>query len=211
MKQVNGVWLPDEEWEMAKFLMAETVDGFGAYQLRKLVEGLKWCKKFRTAVDVGAHCGLWAMRLAKRFKEVHAFEPVLRHIECLEKNAPTAFRYHCALGDKDGMVKLSKGVKSTGDTCIAPDGEYEARLLRLDTYDLKDVDFIKLDCEGYELFALRGGEKLIDTYKPAVVVEQKPGKAKAYGLKDTEAVEWLKNKGYVLRGEIAGDYILSVP
>jgi FkbM family methyltransferase len=210
MKQVNGVWLPDEEQEMTKFLLAETVDGFGAYQLHKLNEGLKYCKQFRVAVDVGAHCGLWAMRLVRKFAAVHCFEPVLAHIECLEKNAPTAKRYHCALGAKDGMVSLAKGIKSTGDTHIAPDGEYDARMVTLDTYDLKDVDFIKLDCEGYELFALQGGERMIDRFRPVVVVEQKPGKAIAYGLKDTEAVEWLKAKGYGLRAVIAGDYILSI-
>lgn len=196
---------------MSKFLLSETVDGFGAYQLHKLTEGLKHCKQFRVAVDVGAHCGLWAMRLVRRFKEVHCFEPVQRHLECLEKNAPTAKRYHCALGAKDGMVSLVKGEKSTGDTHIAQSGEYAARLVTLDTYNLQDVDFIKLDCEGYELFALQGGERMIDTCKPAVVVEQKPGKAKSYGLKDTEAVEWLQKKGYRLHSVIAGDYILSFP
>jgi len=210
MKLVNGVWLPDEELEMLKFLRSGSVGGVGVYQYHKLLEALKWVKQFRTAVDVGAHCGLWAMQLAKRFNEVHCFEPVARHLECLEKNAPTVKSYHCALGDRDGMVCLVKGVKSTGDTHISEGGEYSARLALLDAYNLKDVDFIKLDCEGYELFALRGGERLIDTCKPAVCVEQKPGKARGYGLGDTEAVQWLKAKGYALRAEIAGDYILSM-
>jgi hypothetical protein len=106
-------------------------------------------------------------------------------------------------------VRMKKGIKSTGDTQIAPDGEYEADVSTLDVYNLKDVDFMKLDCEGYELFVLRGGEKLINECRPVMIVEQKPGKGKFYGLGDTEAVKWLQAKGYKLQGVISGDYILT--
>ena len=207
---MQAVWLPDEEQEIVKFLNASQLDGVGLYQYNKLKAALAYVKNWRTAVDVGAHCGLWSMQLCKRFKTVHAFEPVERHRECLSLNAPTALIYPYALGDKDGMVRLSKGVRSTGDTHISNDGEYVSEARRLDSFGLKEVDFVKLDCEGYELFVLRGGENLIDVCKPAIIVEQKPGKGRTFGLGDTEAVDWLLWKGYTLRGEIAGDYILSV-
>ena len=210
MKSIQNVWLPDEEEEIAKFLNAAQIDGVGVYQYNKLKAALAHVKRFVVAVDVGAHCGLWSMQLCKRFKTVHAFEPVERHRECLSMNAPTALIYPYALGDKDGTVRLAKGVKSTGDTHISPDGEYVSEVRRLDGFGFENVDFIKLDCEGYELFALRGGEVLIDRCKPTIIVEQKPGKAASFGLGDLEAVDWLVSKGYTLRGEIAGDYILSV-
>jgi len=210
MKQVRGVWLPDEEHEMTKFLNAAQLDGVGLYQYQKLSAAMKYVKQFRTAVDIGAHCGLWAMQLQKRFKHVHCFEPIERHIECLRLNAPLVAVYPCALGHKSGEVKLKAGVKSTGDTQIAPDGEYVADMNRLDEFDIEDVDFIKIDCEGYELFVLQGGESLIDKYHPPMIVEQKPGKGKFYGIGDTEAIKWLHTKGYKVREIIAGDYILTV-
>jgi FkbM family methyltransferase len=209
MKCVQGVWLPDEEEEISKFLNAEQIDGVGVYQYAKLRAALAFVKNWRVAVDVGAHCGLWSMQLEKKFQFVHAFEPVQRHRECFAKNTKKAFMWPVALGDKASTVRLQKGVKSTGDTQIAPDGEYESEVRTLDSYDLKDVDFMKLDCEGYELFVLKGGEKLIDECRPVMIVEQKPGKGKFYGLGDTEAVKWLEAKGYKLRGVIAGDYILT--
>lgn len=211
MKQVNGVWLPDEEKEITKFVSKATVDGVGVYQYQKLLEAMVWVGRFRNAVDVGAHCGLWAMQLEKRFKNVFAFEPIHRHIECLRKNAPRTIVNQCALGSERRNVWMKNGEKSTGDTHISEVGDWQVRVKTLDEFNIPDVDFIKLDCEGYELFALQGGEKTIDKYLPAIIVEQKPGKAKNYGLGDTEAVEWLKAKGYLLRGCIAGDYILSVP
>jgi FkbM family methyltransferase len=210
LKQVCKVWLPDEEQEITKFLLAQqSKDGTGLYQYHKLTAALKYVKQFRVAVDIGAHCGLWAMQLEKRFQKVQCFEPIQRHRDCLALNAPNAFIYPYALGHKDGKVRLQKGVKSTGDTQIAPDGEYEAEIRTLDSFDLKDVDFVKIDAEGYELFILQGGEKLVDTYKPPMIVEQKPGKGKFYGLGDTDAVKWLEKKGYKVREVIAGDYIVA--
>ena len=40
-------------------------------------------------------------------------------------------------------------------------------------------------------------------------MEQKPGHGEAYGLSDTEAVSFLKDMGYKLVKEMAGDYILT--
>ena len=209
MKCVQGVWLPDEEEEITKFLNAEQIDGVGVYQYNKLKAALSFVQSWDVAVDIGAHCGLWSMQLLKKFKTVHAFEPIERHRDCLVRNAPAAHIYAVALGQKEAVVKLQKGVKSTGDTQIAPDGEYTAQLKTLDSFNLENVGFIKIDAEGYELFICKGGEKLITTYKPAMIVEQKPGKGKFYGLGDTEAVKWLESKGYKTRGVISGDYILS--
>lgn len=194
---------------MTKFLLAEVIDGTGVYQYAKMKAALNYVKNWDTAIDIGAHCGLWSMQLIKRFKHVHAFEPVERHRECFVKNAPTAKLYPYALGYIPGVVKLSKGIKSTGDTQISNDGEYTSEIRTLDSFDIENVGFIKIDCEGYELFVCKGGERLIDKYSPAMIVEQKPGKGKAYGLGDTEAVKWLEAKGYKLRGVLAGDYILS--
>jgi FkbM family methyltransferase len=209
LKLVNGVFLPDEEEEMSKFLMADTVDGFGAYQLHKMLTALKYVTNWRNAIDVGAHCGLWSMRLTARFKNVFAFEPIERHRECFVLNAPEAELLPFALGAKETVVRLKKGEKSTGDTHIDPDGEYIADVKLLDSFSIPDVDFMKLDCEGFELFVLQGGERTIDKYRPVIIVEQKPGKAKQYGLGDTDAVTWLQQKGYQLRDVIAGDYILT--
>jgi FkbM family methyltransferase len=210
VKCVHKVWLPDEEDEIAKFLRAEQdADGVGLYQHHKMQAALSHCTQFRTAIDIGGHVGTWSMRLAKQFERVFAFEPIERHRECFALNAPSVALLPYALGDKDGTAKLAKGVKSTGDTCISPDGEYSAEVKRLDDFDIDKVDFIKMDCEGYELFVCRGGEQTIQKWHPVIIVEQKPGKAQSYGLGDTEAVKWLEERGYKLKGVIAGDYILA--
>ena len=98
---------------------------------------------------------------------------------------------------------------SSGDSYVQGDADGDVPMRTLDSFDLADVDFIKLDCEGYELFALAGGMETFEHCRPVVCVEQKPGKAQKYGLGETDAVKFLQKMGAKLRGEISGDYILS--
>ena len=109
MKQINGVWLPSAEYNLVEFLINKKtmVDGKGSYQYHKLKAALKYVRNWRTAIDVGAHCGLWSMQLVKQFDMVHAFEPVLEHQECFRKNVEGRYKlWNGALGNRIDMVKL---------------------------------------------------------------------------------------------------------
>lgn len=207
MKNVNGIWLPDHETHLE--LYAEKGEyGKWTYQEHKLIAALEHVKACRVAVDVGGHCGLWSKELIKIFDHVHAFEPVSEHRECYKLNVTEGYTLHeCALGEKEGSIKIHTSNGSSGDSWV--DGEGDIPLKTLDSFNLQDVDFIKLDCEGYELFALKGGEEMLKRCHPVVIVEQKPGRAKKFGLKDTQAVDYLKSLGYKLQSEISGDFILT--
>lgn len=187
----------------------QVVDGKLTYQYHKLEAALGYVKEFRTAVDVGGHCGLWSMHLAKRFVTVHAFEPVALHRECFNRNVvgENVWLHACALGERSGLVNIHTSHTSSGDSWV--DGEGDIPLKTLDSYKLRGVSFIKLDCEGFELFALRGGIETLEHCHPVVCVEQKPGRAQKYDLPQTAAVDFLIGLGAKLRREIGGDYILS--
>lgn len=212
MKQHGGVWLPDGETHLVEWMTRKNhiVGGRLTYQYHKLEAALGYVRNFRSAIDVGAHCGLWSMHLVKRFASLMAFEPVEAHRECFRKNIGASDKcvlFAAALGDRRGVVSMKTAPSSSGDTTVT-DGD-DVELHTLDEFMFKDVDFIKLDCEGYELFALRGGIETLDRCHPVVCVEQKPGKAAQFGLPDTGAVEFLKGLGAKLRAEMGGDYILS--
>lgn len=212
MKQWRGLWLPDGEKHLIDWmqLKQDVVDGKPAYQYHKLTKALSFVRNFRTAIDVGGHCGLWSMHLEKRFQQLHAFEPVALHRECFTRNVNMregVLLYPVALGEKAGTVSMHTAHDSSGDSWVSGDGDIP--LVRLDDYDLPDVDFIKLDCEGYEIFALRGGEEMLKRCHPIVCVEQKPGRAQKFGLKETEAVDYLKSLGAKLLSVMSGDYILG--
>ena len=62
----------------------------------------------------------------------------------------------------------------------------------LDSFNYKNVGFIKYDIEGYELRAIKGSEETIKKYFPVIVVEQNKG--------NLDAVELLKEWGYECKG-----------
>lgn len=215
MKKISDWWLPDGETHLTEWISNPknklTLNGRESYQGKKQSEVIARCNRFRTAIDIGGHVGLWSYNLSHSFNSVHAFEPVKDHRDCFTKNVlehrGNVTLHACALGSKEGSVSISTSPGSSGDSKVAGPGDIP--LKTLDSFKLKEVDLIKIDCEGYELFALMGGVKTIRDCKPVIIVEQKPGHAQQYGLGEKEAVSYLKGLGYRLIKEMAGDFILS--
>lgn len=215
MKQHQGVWLPDHEQHLLGWMdkYGAMVDGRGTYQRKKFLIAMKHCTRFRVAVDIGAHCGLWSMQMAAHFAEIYAFEPMAAHRECFEanmKDAHAAVRlYPYALGEREGTIGIQTTVGSSGDTCVSGEGDIPIRLL--DSFNLQNVDFIKADCEGTELPALRGAEQTIRRCLPTIIVEQKPARPTRHGYPPRGAVDYLQTLGYRLAEEHGGDFFMVPP
>lgn len=225
----QGVYLPDGETHLVGWMnkAGELVDGKGTYQIKKLRAALSYVKSFRTAVDAGAHCGLWSMQLDKQFYSVHAFEPVAAHRECFLNNTKSIevadgeddpiqydsewIRLHpCALGDHEDMIKITTEPTSSGDSRV--DGKGSVPMHTLDSFNLQDVDFIKIDTEGFELFVIKGAEETIKRCRPVMVVEQKGHGMKYFGFKQEEGVDLLKSWGMVpMQPPMSGDWIMGWP
>lgn len=214
----QGVYLPDGEKHLVDWMnkAGELVDGKGTYQIKKLRAALSYVKQFRTAVDAGAHCGLWSMQLVKRFQKVEAFEPVRAHRDCWEANVNGLVKlgkdmlHPCALGDHEDMIKITTEATSSGDSRVGGSGDIPMHTL--DSFNLQDVDFIKIDTEGFELYVINGAEETIKRCRPVMVVEQKGHGMKYFGFKQEEGVELLKSWGMIsLQAPMAGDWIMGWP
>lgn len=110
------------------------------------------------------------------------------YIEMIKKNRPGSAVVHCAIGEKDdGVVtfyansrgSLSSLDKSTEERWKRDYGSYftgfeeqkvEKRTLTsvFDQLKVKEIDFMSLDIEGYEVEALKGLD--LSKYKPTVIV-----------------------------------------
>lgn len=215
MKEFGGWWFPDEEQHFLDWMQKrnEMVDGRLTYQYHKLREAMGWVTKFRVAIDVGCHVGTWGFFLAKKFESLHAFEPVPLFRQCFEKNvsARNVMMYACALGAVTGKVRMRIDPADTGGTHIDAGAESGDIVLRkLDEFDLQDVDFIKIDCEGFEAQVIDGARDTIQRCKPCIIVEQKPHKLLPnFGIKGTPAVDALIKMGAKVRKVMSGDYIMS--
>jgi len=216
MKIWEGLYLPEGETHLVDWMKAvkRYVNGKPTYQYNKYAECLRILDKKRTAIDVGGNLGLWSRVMCLDFDSVQAFEPVSEYCEYFVKNAPMATLHNVALSDEEMIITMACATNgSCGDTAPQVNKRKEKALqevgtVLLDSYCFVDVDFIKVDCEGYEYHVLQGAEQTIISNKPVIIVEQKPGKGKKYGYADDEAVKYLKYLGMKVHTVISGDYIM---
>lgn len=222
MQKFDEWFLPDGEQHLKKWMqdVGKVVDGRLTYQYHKYEAAMKYVKNMRVAVDVGAHVGFWSFFMARDFKDVAAFEPMAEHQLCWHENMRkinNAELFTQALGNSAGRVQLETRTHgSSGDTQVVPDEQVDVNkcgrfvpMVTLDSLNFPFVDFIKVDCEGYELNVLQGAEATLKKSKPVVVVEQKGNMIERYGHEKLAAVKYLESLGAKVREEISGDFIMS--
>jgi len=213
MYQVHGWWFPDQDTHFADMLNKNIKKGGGpVYQepVRKVSIGL--CSNKGLALDIGANVGLWSKDLCNHFDRVIAFEPVADFRDCLIKNV-TGSNFEvraCALGESDTQINMIITAENTGHSHVDTTsiGAGSIPMYRLDTLDLPQIDYIKIDCEGYENTILRGAKETILKYKPIMVVEHK--KHKDVGHADTaQALDTLVSWGAKILTSVKNDYVLG--
>lgn len=209
MKQVEGWFLPDDDTHFGAYL--ETLKRTGRpveYQPDQKEHALAHCTSFRTALDIGAHVGLWSRLLTQKFDRVVAFEPHMPYIPILLKNAPkVAEVMQHALGESRSKVGLVIPEGNTGAAYISGDGDTD--VIPLDSLGpWRDIDFIKIDCEGYELPVLKGAVETLTNNDPTIIVEQKPHPHFADQWEQYAAIEFLETLGYRVHMRVIDDWIL---
>jgi FkbM family methyltransferase len=138
--------------------------------------------KGRLALDIGSNKGVFSYLLAKQGLSVHAFEPIPLFYERLARTAPGNLKCHnIALSNQNGVAdfhipvrngRILNQIASLRDQ--NPDMDYitiAVKTCTLDSLDLGDVGFIKIDAEGFEKQIIEGGLATIKKYKPVMLVE----------------------------------------
>jgi FkbM family methyltransferase len=209
-----GWYFPNFDTHFPKMLK-KSVDrgGPAEYQLPVRKRSIELCQSRRTAIDVGANVGLWSRDLIDNFAKVVAFEPVDIFRECLEKNVsgPNFFISPYALGDQDTQATMIITEGNTGHSHLDPTtiGSGDVTVVKLDNLNIDNVDYIKIDCEGYEYRVLQGAEKTIKTWQPIVVVEQKPHDAYSSQYGQHAAINLLQSWGMTRLDQVKDDWIMG--
>lgn len=160
------------------------------------------------ALDVGANRGVTTVALAKAVGEdgqVWAFEPVPEHFAALKANlswngAANVEAHQLLLADQPGEVQFYKHGEGSG---ITP-AEGAERLTVLATtideflaeHHVGRVDLINSDCEGSELFMLRGGENALMAHSPKVFCEVHHGYLAQMNQSVADVVGYLQQLGF---------------
>lgn len=214
MREHYGWQFPDFETHLPRMLKKSVDKGLPAeYQIAVRQRSIELCPRRDVALDIGANVGLWSRDLVKSFGRVIAFEPVAVFRECLETNVKgDNFEVRpIALGDQDTMGTMIITEDNSGHSHLDPNtmGAGDVQVVRLDNLNLHDINYIKIDCEGYEYRILQGAEQTIRRCRPVVVIEQKPHDAYSKQYGQFAAVDLLKEWSMVKLDQVRDDWIMG--
>lgn len=138
----------------------------------------------RTVLDIGANIGVHTLNLSRFVGAegiVHSFEPQRLTFQALCANVAlnscsNVFTHQAAVGAVDGTLRVPlldpNAPHNYGGLSLLDSGLGEpVTLLTIDSMDLLDCQFIKIDIEGMETEALRGAAATIQRFRPFLYVE----------------------------------------
>jgi FkbM family methyltransferase len=161
---------------------------FGDYE-RKLLRAVeREVRAGDTVLDIGANIGtvsLFCGSLVGQAGRVFCIEPLAENFALLEKNvqrvgfADRICAEHCALGSEEKTIALHFDAQSDnwGNISLLESGGSgveEVPMVRLDTlwerWSRPQIDFVKMDVEGYEYEVLQGAARMLREKPPRVWV-----------------------------------------
>jgi FkbM family methyltransferase len=176
-------------------------------------------------LDVGAEYGLYTQALSGIVGpqgRVHSVEPLPGAYRVLVAGVALTRRrnvrcHRLALGERAEAGRLSlpsrrglpvhgRAYLETGARGPGPNEEFASArpvpvaVLPLDELCAREgvrrLDFVKADVEGAELAVLRGGERMLASCRPALLLEIEDRHLAKYGVDAGEVVGWLAVRGY---------------
>ena len=147
-------------------------------------------KADKYSVDIGANIGYYSALLSPVSRRVVSFEANSELIPYLTINMqrhPNVVIFPIAAGSSNGELEFNEPIAPNGDVIAhSGSGASSTRFLdkmgisfnavtipviTLDSFQLKDVGFIKIDVEGAEYEVLKGAIETINRCRPNVVLE----------------------------------------
>jgi len=178
MQKVHSWFIPEYDTHYKEYL---TSNAETEYQRKPREHALGQVKQFRTAIDIGGNIGFWSRDLCERFHNVIIFEPDSSNAECLTLNLEGKDNYTLhtvGLGDITGTRTFYKSkLTSGGHTFVKEHARHHEftqvslQIRTLDSYNLTNVDFIKIDTQGSELAVVKGAVETLRDNNCVVNVE----------------------------------------
>lgn len=185
----------------------------GQYQRTNWDFAQKILPQFRRCIDVGSNNACNAVHYAEVFDTVECFEPTplaqtLWRNTVKDCGTQGVTLYDVALGEDHRVTEILLHERNGGHNHLAHyDKNPRARgpqsrnthtvaQVTLDSYAFTDVDFVKIDVEGYELFVLKGAENTIQQNRPLLQLEIVAHQCRKFNYRAEDLIEYLRNLNY---------------
>lgn len=191
----------------------------GCYEPNEFFVLKKVLRTGMTVMDVGANIGLYsifASRLVGSHGKIIAIEPSQREFGRLTDNLTLnsahnvcAMRVACSnySGEADIVIAADgkEGHNTLGSLSYASAKVKEVQRVRIERLDdlvereeVARVDVLKLDIEGAELFALLGAAKILEHFRPIILIELSDRTLERQGCSTFQIWDLLVSYGYTL-------------
>ena len=189
----------------------------------------KYITKQCVVLEGGCHIGTHTVKLALLGMRVLAFEPLIESNNILRKNIKlnnlhNITVYNDGLSNKPdvaffqwighnnpGASGLSNNPMGTPSYSKKTDKQIPVNLITIDSLCLDNLNFIKLDVEGYEINVIEGGINTIKKYKPIITLEVYENFNGKFSIEHTKTTfKILLDIGYTVH-HIAGPDFLFLP
>lgn len=119
----------------------------------------QYIKQSRNAIDVGCRDGEYTRYLTSRFKHTYCFDPRLRDYFFYNVDLSKVTHFHCLVGEGSDSRR------------IGHDRQLNGNFYCIDDFGFIDIDYIKIDTDGYEMAVIKGALETIKRDWPILVLE----------------------------------------
>jgi FkbM family methyltransferase len=149
---------------------------------------IEWCKQLcnmdKVFLDIGAHTGTYSISLSNYSKEVFSFEPqkmtyyaLCGSVAISNKNNITCYNVGLGSKEQEGETILNIISNDGGGSSInllnkeTVLRQEKITIKTLDSFEIENIGFIKIDVENNELEVLKGAIQTIERSKPKILFE----------------------------------------
>jgi FkbM family methyltransferase len=216
MKKIGNWWVDNNTSIVGDMVLTEEFTC-----LPTLDKVFPYVKKFDNAIDIGTWIGDSTVPIAKEFKNVIGFEANPSIFLCCVENLKDRNIINCdvrnvavsnSVSEKDffnGKSTFSGWVSEKTSFDISVTNHIKVKTVTLDSLNLKDIDFVKIDVDSHEGYLLEGAQNFLRENSPVILIENKVRIHKERQLDNMpDPFNILTSLGYTLVEKVAKhDYI----
>ena len=219
MIKIKDYYVPKNDTHFIEYLKRND-----HYQEEQRNRAISYVENWGFAIDIGANIGLWSKDLSSYFDRLVCFEPNPYCEDYLKKNInlDKSKINSCALGEKNEIKNLFIHPLNSGASSFvnktkigfqkdsgAIYGEFPKETLqknvevkKLDDFNYNNIDFIKIDVQGYELSVLKGAYNTLKLNNPILCIEED-------NPSNSETIPFLENLNYVVVDVIVKEHVFK--